>query len=213
MRIQLLALAMAVSSAWGEQIHVGSRVQSVTIADTGAPVVISTAKSPATVIVFVATRCPISNAYNDRMNAIYKEYSGKGVQFAFVNANSNEPREEVDRHAKANQFAFRVYKDTDGSLAEQFGAQVTPEAFVFDKDGVVQYHGYVDDATNEARVHVKGLRKAIDAVLSGQRWRRKRPKRSAAPLKRSGEIRDTTGPHSSACSFALALPGSPGSRG
>jgi thiol-disulfide isomerase/thioredoxin len=168
MRKQVLVLAIAISTAWGQEIHVGSKVQSVTIADSGAPVVVSTAKSPATVIIFVATRCPISNAYNDRMNAIYKEYSSKGVQFAFVNANNNEPRAEVDQHAKANQFAFRVYKDTDGALSEKFGAQVTPEAFVFDKDGVVQYHGYVDDSTNEARVHVKGLRKAIDAVLSGQ---------------------------------------------
>jgi hypothetical protein len=37
-----------------------------------------------------------------------------------------------------------------------------------DKDGVIRYHGYVDDSVTEARVHNHGLRLALDAVLAGK---------------------------------------------
>ena len=52
--------------------------------------------------------------------------------------------------------------------ADLFGAQVTPETFVIDREGVIRYHGYVDDSLNEARVHNRGLRTALDAVLAGR---------------------------------------------
>jgi len=124
-------------------------------------------KGDTTVVVFVATKCPISNGYNERMNAVYKDYTAKGVHFVFVNANNNEPPAEVEEHAKAHALAFPVYKDRNNVVADLFGAQVTPEAFVIDKTGTVRYHGYVDDSLNEARVHNQGLRMALDAVLAG----------------------------------------------
>ena len=87
--------------------------------------------------------------------------------FVFINANSTEPAAEVAEHAKAHGFPFAVYKD-NGAAADLFGAQVTPETFVMDKDGVMRYHGYVDDSANEARAHNQGLRLALDAVLAGK---------------------------------------------
>ena len=131
------------------------------------PVHFSTAQSAATAVVFISTKCPVSNAYNDRMNAIHKEFSAKGVQFLFVNANDNEPLAEIREHAKSAQFQFPVYKDANNVLADRLGAQSTPEAFVFDRAGEVKYHGSIDDQKNEARVKVQGLREALNAMLSG----------------------------------------------
>src|SRR5437867_9845202 len=37
-----------------------------------------TRSSKATVIIWVSTECPVSNAYNDRMVALAKEYQAKG---------------------------------------------------------------------------------------------------------------------------------------
>jgi peroxiredoxin len=122
----------------------------------------------ATVVIFVSTACPISNGYNDRMKAIYNQYSARGVHFVFINANNSESAAEVAEHAKAHGFPFAVYKDPTGAAADLFGAQVTPETFVMDKDGVMRYRGYVDDAVQEARVHNQGLRMALDAVLAGK---------------------------------------------
>jgi protein-disulfide isomerase len=170
--MRLCALAAVVlascSASLFADFSLGSKIDSVQVSENSTAVTIPTAGVPATAVIFISTKCPISNSYNDRMNAIFKEYLDRGVRFVFVNANSNEPLSEIQEHARANQFAFKVYKDVNNVLADQFGATVTPEVYVFDKSGVLQYHGQVDDATNEARVRVRGFRNALDAVLAGK---------------------------------------------
>lgn len=118
------------------------------------------------VVTFISTACPVSNDYNDRMSAVYNEYAKKGVKFFFVNANSNESVAEVAEHRKEVGFPFAVYKDE--SAAEKLNAQATPETFVFDKVGKLQYRGYIDDARNPARIQDNGLRNALDAVMAGK---------------------------------------------
>ena len=50
--------------------------------------------SKAIVIMFISTRCPVSNSYNDRMSALYKDYLPKGVSFIAINSNSQEDIQE-----------------------------------------------------------------------------------------------------------------------
>jgi len=157
-----------VLAASAQDFTVGAKISGIEVTDNGQLVAISPSKAEATVVIFISTQCPISNSYNDRMNALYKDYAGKNVQFVFTNANATESPADIEQHAKANQFAFKVYKDAGNVLADKYGATVTPETFVFDKNGVLQYHGYIDDAANAARVQVQGARKAIDAVLAGK---------------------------------------------
>ncbi len=164
----MLASVLICASLSAAEFPLGSKVSEIRIAENGSQVAVSPANANATVVLFVSTRCPISNSYNDRMNAIYRDYHGKQVQFVFLNANNNESAADVESHAHANRLAFKVYKDANNTLADQFNATVTPETFVFDKTGTLQYHGYIDDATNVARVQVQGLRKALDAVLDGK---------------------------------------------
>jgi thiol-disulfide isomerase/thioredoxin len=125
-------------------------------------------KSSATVVVFVSTECPISNDYNDRMSALYREYSTRGVQFAFVNANVNESAAKIQKHAKDNEFPFAIVRDDGSKLADKLGAMATPESYVFDRNGALVYHGYIDDSRNPAVVRVRGLRDAVDALLAGR---------------------------------------------
>ena len=53
-------------------------------------------------------------------------------------------------------------------MAELFNAQVTPETYVIDKQGIIRYHGAIDDAQNEARMKRHSLRAALDEVLAGK---------------------------------------------
>jgi thiol-disulfide isomerase/thioredoxin len=163
---------------------IGSRVADVTVHDSAMPVIVSPAKAKATVVIFVSVRCPISNSYNERMNELYKDYSNKDVQFVFVNANSNESASEIEEHSRANKFLFRVYKDQGNVLADRFGAQSTPEAYVFDRNGLLQYHGSIDDSTNPARIQVRGLRQGIDAVVEGRPPNIKETKAFGCTIKR-----------------------------
>ena len=168
-----------------QDFKLGSHVTNFSLQDVeGKKVSFDDLKGSVTVVTFISTICPISNAYDDRMNAIYKDYSAKGVKFIFVNANSNESPKEVQSHAKDVGFMFPVYKDVGNAAADQFGASVTPESFVIDNSGIVRYHGQIDDSRNAARVKVQGLRQALDAVLAGRAVDIKETKAFGCTIKR-----------------------------
>jgi thiol-disulfide isomerase/thioredoxin len=152
-----------------QEFKLGSQVTGFNVQDLdGKPVAFATLRGPITVVTFIATQCPVSNSYNQRMNAIYQDYSSQGVKFIFVNANRTEPASEVREHAKRVGFAFPVYKDADNVLADRFDAQVTPESYVIDSAGIIRYHGSIDDRQNESHIRTQRLRLALDAVLAGK---------------------------------------------
>lgn len=167
--LSLLSLMLVGSVAFGQEFKLGSKVTDFSVQDLrGTAVSFSQLRGATTVVMFLSTTCPISNDYNDRMTALFNDYASKGVHFVFVNSNSTEAAAEVDKHAKHVSFPFLPYKDRDNVVADKFGATVTPEAYLIDKDGKLVYHGSIDDSRNEARITAKPLRKALDAMLSGK---------------------------------------------
>ena len=75
------------------------------------------AKSKVIVLMFIATQCPVSNAYNQRMVDLYNDYSKKGVSFIGINSNKQESVEEIKNHAKEHGFEFPVLKDWNNVIA------------------------------------------------------------------------------------------------
>jgi peroxiredoxin len=164
-----ISLALAAGILCAQEFKVGSQVPDFQVRDLGGKAVaFSSLKGPITVVTFIATQCPVSNSYNQRMSDLYKDYTSKNVKFIFVNANRSEPASEVRDHAKRVGFPFAVYKDPDNVLADRFDAQVTPESYVIDSSGIIRYHGSIDDSMNESRVHTRVLRAALDALLAGK---------------------------------------------
>jgi len=127
------------------------------------------ASHPATVVMFISTRCPVSNAYDERMEDLAKRYGPKGVGFIGVNSNVNEPAPEIAAHARDHGFTFPVVKDDRSRTADAYGAQHTPEIFVVDRDGVVRYHGRIDENRDDpAAVKSPDLKNALDSLLAGR---------------------------------------------
>jgi peroxiredoxin len=179
-----LAATLAVSLSAGE-FKVGSKVSDFSLKTTsGETVQFASLKGPVTVVTFVATQCPVSNAYNERMVSLYKDYSDKGVKFVFINSNKQESAEEVAAHAQKNGFEFQVYKDHENVVADKFAASVTPETFVIDKNGTVVYHGSIDDSQELSRVSDKRVNAALDAVLAGKAVQTAQTKAFGCSIKR-----------------------------
>ena len=145
---------------------------------------ISQLQGRVTVVTFISARCVVSNAYAARLQAIYKEYTPREVRFLFVNSNSNESAAEIAENARKNQFSFLVYQDSKSRAAALFGAQLTPESFVLDRDAVIRYRGAIDDSQNPARVKARSLRLALDAVLAGRPVEAPRTKAFGCTIKR-----------------------------
>jgi peroxiredoxin len=180
----VLAGALSVAALLGQDFKLGSRVGDFTLENSsGGAVHFSALRGAVTVVTFIATQCPVSNSYNDRMNTIYKDYSGRGVKFVFINSNRTEPLEEVARHAKEH-FVFPVYKDENNVVADRFGASVTPEAFVIGRAGVILYHGSIDDSMDVRHVRERRLRNALDEVLEAKPVERAETKAFGCTIKR-----------------------------
>ena len=120
------------------------------------------------VIIFIATKCPVSNAYNDRMEKLAEDYKGKGINVIGINANNTEPAAEVKSHAAEKGLKFTILKDDGNKIADRLGANHTPEAYVIDASGKLVYHGRIDNAQNPANITSNDLRDALNAILAGQ---------------------------------------------
>ena len=120
------------------------------------------------VVIFIATQCPVSNAYNERMEKLAQEYSARGINVIGINSNSTEAVDVVKAHAATNKLTFTILKDNGNKIADRFGATRTPEAYFLDASNKLLYHGRIDNAKDAAQVSSTELRDALDATLAGK---------------------------------------------
>ena len=120
------------------------------------------------VILFVATKCPVSNAYNDRMEKLAQDYKARGINVIGINSNNTEPAAEVKSHAGEKHLTFMILKDDGNKIADRLGATRTPEAYVIDAGGKLVYHGRIDNSQNTANITSNDLREALDEILGGK---------------------------------------------
>lgn len=180
------------SAAWADPrvpIAVGAAAPALSLPDAtgGATVTLkdTVAKNKLTVLMFIATRCPVSKAYDARMAEIAKAYSSKGVAFLGINANKQEDAAEIKKHAAEHGFTFPVLKDDKNLVADLYGASVTPEIFVVDDAGVVRYHGRIDENKEDAAaVKSPDLKDALDALLTKKAPARAETKAFGCSIKR-----------------------------
>ena len=120
----------------------------------------------ATVLMFISTECPVSNAYNERIITLYNDYKDQGVQFVGVNSNRHESVEEIAEHSKANQLHFLVLKDLNNKIADSFRARRTPEVYLLDEKRILRYRGAIDNSQKDPETHY--LREVLDLVVAGK---------------------------------------------
>jgi thiol-disulfide isomerase/thioredoxin len=131
-------------------------------------------KSNILVIVFSCNHCPYVQAYEDRIMALQRDYSTKGVQLVAINSNDerNYPDDSLAKmveRAKGRGFNFFYLRDEDQLAADSFGATHTPQFFVFDKERKLRYSGKMDDNWKEPQlVKETYLRDAIEALIAGK---------------------------------------------
>ncbi len=165
-----LAAPLYVNSASALPVGVTAPAFSLPNVATGAATSLASLRQgkKAIVVMFIATRCPVSNAYNDRMVALAKAYAPKGIAFVGINANSTEPVRECAAHAKDHGFPFPVLKDAGNHVADAYDAHVTPETYVINDKGTLVYHGRIDNDMDPEGVRTHELASALGAVLAGK---------------------------------------------
>ena len=137
-----------------------------------------------TLIIFIATECPVSNAYNERMQKLSEDYRAKGVNVVGINSNVAESAARVKQHAAEKGLTFTILKDAGNVVADRFDAQVTPEAYLLDASGKLVYHGRIDNSRNGDAITSSELRDAVEATLAGKPIEKSEVKAFGCSIKR-----------------------------
>ena len=179
--IFMLAAMMAVTSFAGDKAAFGFSLPGT----DGETHSLSDFKdAEAVVIMFIATKCPISNAFNERMVEIANMYQPKGVVFLGINSNKAEKMDEVKEHAKKHNFPFVVLKDDQNMVADKYKAKVTPEVYVLNTQHEVLYHGRIDDSADADERKSTDLVQALDEILADEQVTTAKTKAFGCTIKR-----------------------------
>ncbi len=124
------------------------------------------------VVVFLANHCPYVGSWEDRLIALAREYDERDVAFVAISSSdaATFPADSFDRmreRAEAKDYPFPYLYDEVQLAARIFGATRTPEVFVFDQDGTLQYHGAIDSDFDEGPDTEPYLRNALEEILAG----------------------------------------------
>ncbi|MFN7997997.1 MAG: exo-alpha-sialidase [Bryobacteraceae bacterium] len=94
-----------------------------------------------TAVLFLSTRDATTAAAAPSIVELNEKFRHRHILFVGVFPDPAQTGPEVRAFCQANGFNFPVYLDPGGKATKRFGASVTPEAFLLDKDGKVLYRG------------------------------------------------------------------------
>jgi peroxiredoxin len=154
-------------------LGLGQPLPEFSLPDTSGETVALDDGAQATVVVFTCNHCPYALAWHDRIQETARDYADRGVRVLQINANDSDryPRDSMqamrDRVA-AEDWPMPYLHDETQAVARAFGAQVTPDVFVFDSGGRLRYRGAPDADYRDPSANAQWLRGALDAVLAGR---------------------------------------------
>jgi peroxiredoxin len=150
--------------------EIGSKVENFQLSDvSGTNRSLQSYSGKVVVLVFWSFKCPVSLAYNDRIEALQSNYAKKGVIVLGVASDPNETPAEIRANLSNLNITVPILLDTGGELAERLGATHTPSVFIIDGKSTLRYRGSID---NNKKIGDRGrtafAEDAIDAIMEGR---------------------------------------------
>lgn len=131
-------------------------------------------KDKGVLVMFSCNTCPyvIKNQQRTLEISDYAQKMNVGV----IILNSNEAQrtdddsyDEMKAYAKEQKYNWNYVVDKNHEIADAFGANRTPECFLFDKNLKLVYHGAIDDNPSDATaVGRHHLKEAINELTAGK---------------------------------------------
>lgn len=176
--LTILLGALLAPGALAQEAPLGSELplvdRSMTRVDGTSTTLGASRGQAATVLIFWSNQCPWVDRYEERLQQVMSEYSGRGVGFVLINSNDpnaypQESMAESRQRAESRGYAGTYLIDQGSELATALGATRTPHVYVFNGDNRLVYVGTVDDSPGDpGNVSRSYLTSALDAVLGGQ---------------------------------------------
>jgi thioredoxin-related protein len=134
----------------------------------------SSLKDNGLLVMFSCNTCPVVIKHQGRTKEICQYALDNKVGVVLLNSNEGSRSEgdgydDMKEYAKEQGYKWNYAVDKNNELADAFGANRTPECFLFDKNGKLVYHGAIDDnPNNPAGVSRKHLKEAINEIVNGK---------------------------------------------
>lgn len=172
--------AMIAAGAMKPAAEVGKPAPDFTLTDyNGQEHTLSsyTGEGKVVVLEWFSPECPfVKKHYRDdtqTMNNLIKDWEGQQVVWLRVNSASTKNPAGDPAEVKSALEKFHVTGpvliDSDGKVGKAYGAKHTPEMYVINKDGVLVYHGAIDnDRTARGPGDLNYVKEAVTATLAGQ---------------------------------------------
>ena len=144
------------------------------------------------VLAFTSQKCPYSREGDTRLPGLAKEYQPKGVVFLSIDSHKDTTPEEMAEYANGDnktgeKLPYPILKDKDNTYADAVGAKQTPELYIVDKEGVLVYHGGLDNQKKpDDEGYVNYVKPALDELLSGKPVSNPRTSAYGCSIKRIG---------------------------
>lgn len=130
------------------------------------------------IVVFTCNTCPVSKAYESRVEALNKMYAAKGYPVVAINTNDpvaspGDTYVKMQERAKEKNFSFAYLEDPNHVNTKKYGAMRTPHVFVLQKTAKgneVAYIGAIDNdqqLENEQRDNY--VQNAVNQLLKGEK--------------------------------------------
>jgi thioredoxin-related protein len=126
-------------------------------------------------VLFSSNTCPFVKQWEDRYPDLKSWADKNGVGMVVVNSNhtkreSDDSFEAMQKHANEKGYNFRYVLDEDSQIANTFGGQTTPHAFLFDSEMELVYKGAIDDSYKSAEeVKKPYVKDAIASLAKGEK--------------------------------------------
>jgi len=149
-------------------------------------------KENGVLVMFSCNTCPYVIKNQQRTIDIAKYAETKNVGIIILNSNEaqrsdDDSYEAMKAYAKEQGYKWHYAVDKNNELADAFGANRTPECFLFDKNLKLVYHGAIDDNPTDAdNVKRHHLQEAINEMVAGKEVSYKESRSVGCGIKRKG---------------------------
>jgi thioredoxin-related protein len=141
-------------------------------------------------VMFSCNTCPYVIKNQGRAYEACKYAQGNGIGVTILNSNEalrgdEDSYDAMKNYAKEQGYNWYYLVDKNSALADAFGANRTPECFLFDENGKLVYHGAIDDNPSDpSSVSRKHLISAIDEMKAGKEVSVKQSRSVGCAIKR-----------------------------
>ena len=125
-------------------------------------------------VMFSCNTCPFVIKHQQKTKEVAGHALTNNIGVILLNSNEasrdgNDSFEAMKEYASEQGYKWNYAVDKDSKMANAFGATMTPECFLFNKDGKLLYHGAINNKPRDPNNGDKEyLKQAMDEMIAGK---------------------------------------------